>query len=134
MTLAGFSAVFLLGRVGEPVRPLLISRKDKIPLADTFGIYALERLLDMGFSRRSGVLGFWYWHLPDISHPDATASSSRKRAAPPAPPFPWAYRFIALVIYIRIHGASMLEGKMQAGSPATVGGPTLPGSSGFFVE
>ncbi|HEY4977672.1 MAG TPA: lysylphosphatidylglycerol synthase domain-containing protein, partial [Candidatus Acidoferrum sp.] len=46
MNLAGFSALFLLGRAAEPVRPLLISRKDKIPLADTFGIYALERILD----------------------------------------------------------------------------------------
>src|SRR6266849_1395388 len=46
MNLAGFTALFLLGRVGEPVRPLLISRKDKIPRADTFGIYALERILD----------------------------------------------------------------------------------------
>src|ERR1700739_3066276 len=46
MNLAGFSALFLLGRAAEPVRPLLISRKDKIPLADVFGIYALERILD----------------------------------------------------------------------------------------
>src|SRR5713101_542653 len=46
MTLAGFAALFLLGRAAEPVRPLLISRKDKIPLSDIFGIYALERILD----------------------------------------------------------------------------------------
>ncbi len=46
MNLAGFSALFLLGRAAEPVRPLLISRKDKIPIADTFGVYALERILD----------------------------------------------------------------------------------------
>ena len=46
MNLAGFSALFLLGRAAEPVRPLLISRKDKIPISDIFGIYALERILD----------------------------------------------------------------------------------------
>src|ERR1700690_2354532 len=46
MNLAGFSALFLLGRVAEPVRPLLISRRDKISLAEPFGIYALERILD----------------------------------------------------------------------------------------
>src|SRR5260370_7664224 len=34
MTLAGFAAVFLLGRAGEPVRPLLLSRKEKLPIAD----------------------------------------------------------------------------------------------------
>src|SRR5260370_27611939 len=43
MTLAGFSAIFLLGRAGEPVRPLLLARKEKLPIADLFGIYALER-------------------------------------------------------------------------------------------
>ena len=37
MTLAGFSAVFLLGRVGEPVRPLLLARKEKLPVSGMFG-------------------------------------------------------------------------------------------------
>src|SRR5216117_2030397 len=46
MTLAGFAAVFLLGRAGEPVRPLLLARKEKLPIADLFGIYTLERLFD----------------------------------------------------------------------------------------
>ncbi len=46
MTLAGFGAVFLLGRAGEPARPLLIAREEKLPVADMFGIYVLERLFD----------------------------------------------------------------------------------------
>src|SRR5467141_2555632 len=46
MTLAGFAAIFLLGRAGEPVRPLLLARKEKLPVADLFGIYVLERLFD----------------------------------------------------------------------------------------
>src|SRR3974377_467026 len=37
MNLAGFSALFLLGRVAEPVRPLLIARKHKIPVVALFG-------------------------------------------------------------------------------------------------
>ncbi|HYL61692.1 MAG TPA: lysylphosphatidylglycerol synthase transmembrane domain-containing protein [Candidatus Methylomirabilis sp.] len=47
MTLGGFAAVFLLGRAGEPVRPLLLARKEKLPLADMYGIYALERVFDV---------------------------------------------------------------------------------------
>jgi glycosyltransferase 2 family protein len=47
MTLAGFAAVFLLGRPGEPVRVLLLSRKEKLPVADLFGIYLVERILDI---------------------------------------------------------------------------------------
>ena len=57
MTLAGFSAIFLLGRAGEPVRPLLISRKDNVPLADTFGIYALERLFDTASTAILAAIG-----------------------------------------------------------------------------
>ena len=47
MTLAGFAAVFLLGRPGEPIRPLLLARKEKLPVADMYGIYALERIFDV---------------------------------------------------------------------------------------
>lgn len=47
MTLGGFAAVFLLGRAGEPVRPLLLARKEKLPVADMYGIYALERVFDV---------------------------------------------------------------------------------------
>src|SRR5208283_2317338 len=114
MTLAGFSAVFLFGRVGEPVRPLLISRKDKIPLADTFGIYALERFMDMGFS--VGVLGCWFLiaTFQNFLHPGQISpvlESARKTAGTILTL--GLIAFIALVVYIRIHGASMIEGRMQ---------------------
>src|ERR1700758_4858264 len=46
-TLAGFAAVFLLGRAGEPIRPLLLARRAKHPVADIFGIWVLERLFDV---------------------------------------------------------------------------------------
>src|SRR6266851_5276129 len=46
MTLAGFAAVFLLGRAGEPVRPLLLARKEGLPVSGMFGVYVLERLFD----------------------------------------------------------------------------------------
>src|SRR5262245_40693082 len=46
-TLAGFSAVFLLGRAGEPIRPYLLARRAKHPVADIFGIWVLERLFDI---------------------------------------------------------------------------------------
>src|SRR4029077_1799766 len=46
MTLAGFAAVLALGRPGEPVRVLLLARKEKLPVADLFGIYLVERIFD----------------------------------------------------------------------------------------
>jgi uncharacterized protein (TIRG00374 family) len=45
-TIMGFAAIFLLGRAGEPVRPLLLARKGKFPAASQFGIYILERIFD----------------------------------------------------------------------------------------
>jgi len=115
MTLAGFSAIFLFGRVGEPVRPLLISRKDKIPLADTFGIYALERLIDMGFS--VGILGCWFLivtaqkilHFGQLS---PALEGARKTAGTILAL--GAIGLVVLVFYIRTHGAPMIEGRMQA--------------------
>lgn len=45
-TLIGFSAVALLGRPGELVRPLLIARKEKVTLSSQFGAWTLERIFD----------------------------------------------------------------------------------------
>jgi uncharacterized membrane protein YbhN (UPF0104 family) len=45
-TLIGFSAVALLGRPGELVRPLLIARKEGVALSSQLGIWTLERIFD----------------------------------------------------------------------------------------
>ncbi len=45
-TIMGFATIFLLGRAGEPVRPLLLARKGHYPAASQFGIYILERIFD----------------------------------------------------------------------------------------
>ena len=57
LTLAGFSAIFLLGRAGEPIRPLLLARKEKLPIADMFGVYVLERLFDTASTALIAGLG-----------------------------------------------------------------------------
>lgn len=46
-TLMGFSCTFLLGRAGEPIRPVLIGKKESLPIPSMFGIYVLERVADM---------------------------------------------------------------------------------------
>jgi glycosyltransferase 2 family protein len=45
-TVLGFSAVALLGRPGELVRPLLISRKEKMTLSSQLAAWTLERIFD----------------------------------------------------------------------------------------
>ena len=47
-TLMGFACLFLLGRAGEPIRPLLIARKENLPVTGMFGVYVLERIMDAG--------------------------------------------------------------------------------------
>jgi hypothetical protein len=42
----GFSALFLLGRAAEPIRPLLLARRCRVAVSGMFGIYVLERLFD----------------------------------------------------------------------------------------
>lgn len=113
MNLAGFSAVFLLGRAGEPVRPLLISRKDKVPLADTFGIYALERILDFAFTAvlaGVGLLVFEAHHVPGGS------SDSVEKMMKTAGTFfsVGACVAIAALVYLRLHGSGVLERRMES--------------------
>ena len=44
----GFTAIALIGRVADPVRPYLVSKKTEIPLANQLAVYIVERLFDMG--------------------------------------------------------------------------------------
>jgi glycosyltransferase 2 family protein len=46
-TLMGFTCLFLLGRPGEPIRPVLIAKKDSLPVAGMFGVFFLERISDI---------------------------------------------------------------------------------------
>jgi hypothetical protein len=44
----GFTAVALIGRVADPVRPYLVSRKTGLPLSGQIAVYIVERLFDAG--------------------------------------------------------------------------------------
>jgi hypothetical protein len=44
----GFTAVALIGRVADPVRPYLVSRKTGLPLAGQVAVYIVERMFDLG--------------------------------------------------------------------------------------
>jgi hypothetical protein len=43
----GFASIFVLGRAWEAVQPLLLAKKERMPVASMFGIYFLERLCDV---------------------------------------------------------------------------------------
>ncbi len=44
----GFTAVALIGRVADPVRPYLVSKKTGLPLGSQLAVYIVERLFDAG--------------------------------------------------------------------------------------
>lgn len=67
-TLMGFACIFLLGRAAEPIRPVLIAKKDSLSIPRMFGVYVLERVFDMAaaillascallFFERRGLIG-----------------------------------------------------------------------------
>src|ERR1700739_904097 len=47
-TVMGFASIFILGRAGEPVRPLLLARKTGQPVPIMFGGWVLERITAFG--------------------------------------------------------------------------------------
>jgi glycosyltransferase 2 family protein len=102
MTLAGFSAVFLLGRVGEPVRPLLLARKEKLPIAGMSGIYALERVFDLVSAAVIAAIALWLAKSHSLA---AKTTGSLLFLA--------VIGAIAFLLYLRLHGTALLEGRLQ---------------------
>jgi glycosyltransferase 2 family protein len=112
MTLAGFSTVFLLGRAGEPIRPILLARKEKLPVADMFGIYVLERIFDLASMAVIAAIGLLLF-------------KSHARIGEQAPTLETAARTggalfsvvvlaaIGFLVYLRLHGTALLERSLQ---------------------
>ena len=44
----GFTAVALIGRVADPLRPFLVSKKTGLPFSNQVAVYIVERLFDAG--------------------------------------------------------------------------------------
>jgi len=47
-TLVGFTALALLGRPGELIRPYLIARRTSLPFSSQLAVWAVERIFDVG--------------------------------------------------------------------------------------
>jgi uncharacterized protein (TIRG00374 family) len=115
MNLAGFSALFLLGRVAEPVRPVLIARKDEIPLADTFGIYALERILDACCTAALASIGLLLFEASGHLESQGEGAAFEKGARTAGTAFSiFALVAISALVYLRLHGSSVLERRMES--------------------
>jgi uncharacterized protein (TIRG00374 family) len=113
LTLAGFSAIFLLGRAGEPVRPLLLAKKQDLPVADTFGIYVLERIFDMASIAVITAAGLVLFGM----RPHAGEMAGQLAAAARTTGTIMFLGVLAAaggLIYMRVHGTAVLERRLEA--------------------
>ena len=75
----GFTAVALLGRVADPVRPYLVSKKTGLKLSSQIAVYIVERLFDAGsmaliFSS-SILLAAWFGGPGALPHAEIVKKS-----------------------------------------------------------
>src|SRR5215475_12647532 len=111
-TLAGFSAVFLLGRAGEPMRPLLLAKRARHPLADIFGIWVLERLFDIASMAVIAAIALIVFKGSTHSGEAAETIAKAARTAGASLAIGVAIA-IAFLIYLRVHGTVLLESRLR---------------------
>jgi len=112
MTLAGFSAIFLLGRAGEPIRPLLLARKEKLPVSGMFGIYVLERLFDAASTAVIAAIGLLlFQNHATAGEMTGTLQTAAKTTGSIL--FAGVLAAAAILIYLRLHGTVLLERRLQ---------------------
>src|SRR5881409_1376118 len=68
--LVGFSAIFVLGRAGEVVRPLWVARRERAPLTAAVATIVVERFLDTFL-----IMVFFGWSLLLVKLPAAAGGT-----------------------------------------------------------
>lgn len=110
-TLMGFSCTFLLGRAGEPIRPVLIGKKEELPIPSMFGVYVLERLSDMAATAvlaGTALLLFEQNGMPGGENRFVAEARSAGVAL-----LVLLIAAIAFLIYFRYYGAAWLARRLQ---------------------
>jgi uncharacterized protein (TIRG00374 family) len=112
-TLMGFTCVFLLGRPGEPIRPVLIARKDSLSIPQMFGVYVLERVFDMAATAVVAVLALLSFRRggPAGAAGKLVMTSARSAGGVLLVGLVAA---VAFLVYFRRHGARWLAARMGA--------------------
>ena len=107
-TLMGFAAIFVLGRAGEPVRPLLLARKNCQPAPGMFGIFFLERAIDFASAAALACLSLLVFPkaLSDAGADTDWLEGARRGA--------WLLlgglvALVAFLFYYRVHGAGAVD-------------------------
>jgi glycosyltransferase 2 family protein len=106
--LMGFSAMFALGRAGEPIPPLLQARKNNLPVSNMFGLYVIERLFDLAGIAVLAAIGLMYFPTALMSGADGQAWMAKTRATGGVLLLGFGV-IVAMMVYFRLHGAGMLQ-------------------------
>ena len=105
-------SVFLLGRAGEPIRPLLLAKRAKLPLADIFGIWVLERLFDVASMAVIAAIALLVFNGAQHTGDAAITIAKAARTAGSVLAI-GVGGAIAFLIYLRVHGTALLEARLQ---------------------
>jgi uncharacterized protein (TIRG00374 family) len=105
-TLMGFASIFLLGRAGELIRPLLLARKTQLPVSGMFGTYILERMFDSAATVI--VAGLSLLLLPEILLGGGTGWEGEVRTVGILLLAGLA-GMIGFLVYFRLRGADRME-------------------------
>jgi uncharacterized membrane protein YbhN (UPF0104 family) len=111
-TLMGFTCTFLLGRAGEPIRPVLIANKDGLSIPRMFGVYVLERVFDMAATAviAGSALLLYEQHGPVSTADEALLKLTRSAGSLLLVALLVAVGFL---IYFRYHGAEWLARRLK---------------------
>jgi uncharacterized protein (TIRG00374 family) len=108
-TMMGFTAMFVLGRPGEPVRPLLLARKCHMSISSMFGIYVVERLFDTAATAVLAGLSLLFFRTQFAG--DSTLEARIRGAG--------GLLLIALLgvaviaVYFRLHGGKFIDSRLR---------------------
>jgi glycosyltransferase 2 family protein len=111
-TLMGFTCMFLLGRAGEPIRPILIARKERLPIAGMFGVYVLERVMDAAATAVLAGLALLVFSRRGFNgeQNDALLTAARTTGALL---LVGLLGITAFLIYFRLYGGGALEKRLE---------------------
>lgn len=111
-TLEGFSCNVLLGRVAEPIRPVLIGRKESLSVPGMFGVYFLERVFDMAATVVIAIFALLsFEHHPAAGEGNALVLKAA-RSAGAALLIGFAV-VVVFLVYFRYQGATWLAKRLE---------------------
>ena len=111
-TLEGFACTFLLGRAGEPIRPILIAKKDSLSIPGMFGVYVLERVFDVAAAVLLLVFALLSFERGGLANSEDAGLMRVARSAGVVL-LAGVLAMVAFLVYFRYHGGAWLTRKLQ---------------------